>query len=116
MSTDKTIFTWPQLLEHLEVLWGRPQAEYLPELLPYLRHELIANMEPVLVGAKVLTSLYELPPTPQAWLKECIQAADEWVWGCRQISEGCIAENAGNAEQCQCHLAKIGPLGQAGGA
>lgn len=103
-------FTWRELLEHLEQLWGRPRAEFLPELLAYLRHELIAGIEPVLVGSKILVSLYELPAGPRAWLNDCVQTADAWVWGCRQASDSCIEQGGSPADQCRCFLAQIGPV------
>jgi hypothetical protein len=112
MPSDSSIpLTWPQFLAHLQHLWGRPIADFMPELLPYFRHELIGNFEPVLVGAKVLTNFYEMQPVPKAWLKQCIEAADAWVWECRRVSDNCIAENEGNHDaQCQCFLKNITPL------
>ena len=103
-------FTWPDLLNHLQTLWGRPPAQFMPELLPYFRHEIIANLEPVLVGSKVLTGLYQPPPAATTWLKTCIEAADEWVWACRRASDDCLAENTDLAQQCQCFLQKIDPV------
>lgn len=100
--------SWPELLSHLEGLWNRPRAQYLPDLLSHLRHDTIALLEPTMVGARMLISMYELPVAAQAWLADCATEADAWVLKVRESSDTAMAQTSDLAEQCQIFLRLIG--------
>lgn len=111
MLTDSSVpITWPQLLAHLEQQWRRPAADFLPDLLGHIRHDVIALIEPVMVGAKMLVSFYALSPDQQVQLQHCGQIADEWLLNCRMASDECLARQLDPSATCEAYLQALGPI------
>jgi hypothetical protein len=111
MAIDlKRPLTWPQLVTDLEQLWRKPAAEFLPDLLGHIRHDVLAMIEPVLVGSKMLVSFYTLSPDQQARLQHCGQTADEWLLNCRLASDACLARGLDMSATCECFVQALGSI------
>ena len=109
MSTSSPI-DWPQLIAHLEALWQRPEAEFIDELLAHIRHEIVAFIEPVTLGTRLLLGYFELAPEMKTWAQQCLQSSEEWLAQCRSASNDCLAQQIEESARCQCYLVTIGPL------